>query len=333
MSAAVAFSTVCMTQYSAYAEEAPTDVHLTVETKEIDIEDIPADRVVTLNIYLENCPPYNTLVFGVLKDSRLEFYNDTDCFEMADGVTYASYPDCSKFPSIPDYMSCATGAAGGRSNRVEYENAIVKVSFVLPEQVSAGDFFAVELPRRFETDVVYLTMSPLSSDYFEDFPFTQLNSGGIRITQRDQPPPANDNNGGNISGGETQSSGEGNAPQSGGGNETVPSQDSGSNNNSQAAAEAVISDTVTETTALQTTELTTSESRTTTTTSSETTMTTTSESASTTETKITTISVTTGAEEEPEKRNTGGLKTIGIITLIIAAVCSVFTLAARLRMK
>ena len=51
---------------------------------DIDIEDIPDDRTVSLNIYLENCSPFYSISFGVSKDPRLEFYNDLKCFEKAE---------------------------------------------------------------------------------------------------------------------------------------------------------------------------------------------------------------------------------------------------------
>ena len=320
---------------STKAAEPPTDVHLTVETKDIDIDEIPEDRVVSLNVYLENCPPYNTLCFGVLKDPRLSFYPWDDCFTIADGVGQAGRASCLRYEDEPDYRYCGTGARDGYTQRVTYDSAIVVISFTLPEQVSAGDFFNVDLTRSYRNETILVSMSQELEDVFSDFPFTQLNNGGIRITQKNAPPPPPPENNNSGGGGAAQQGGAG-QESSGGGQPSdsgnVPAASDGGNGNAPTPTEATVTQTVTVTTSVSDT--TTTKSETTsekTTTETTTTVSDTTSSASTSQS--TTAAITTGASEEPEKRNAGGLKTIGIITLIVAAISSVTVLAARLRMN
>lgn len=336
LSAAAAICPVFIAESSARAMDPPTDVHLIMETKEIAIEDIPDDRIVRLTVALENCPPYNTLCFGVKKDPRLSFYPTDECFSMAEGVVQASPPDCLWYDNEPDYRYCGTGASGDDMQRVSYERDIVVVSFRLPDEVSPGDFFPVELPSEYRNEKVMLSLSQSLSDCWEVFPFTQLNGGGIRITQRDQPtpPPPTPTNavsgGGNSQGGAGQgNSGGGGGQPSGGGNAPAPSD--GGGENIPAPAEVTAVQTATAATSAETT-ASTSKNTTSKTTS---TMSTTTEKTTitTASSKSTSAVITTGAEEEPEKKNTGGLKTIAVITLIVAAVSSLAVLGARLRMN
>lgn len=72
----VAFFTLTffsVTAFRSVAYEAPQDIHLLIETKEINIKDIPENRTVSIDIYTENCPPYLMLSFLLEKDKRLEY--------------------------------------------------------------------------------------------------------------------------------------------------------------------------------------------------------------------------------------------------------------------
>jgi hypothetical protein len=270
----------------------------------------------------------------VLKDPRLSFYPWDDCFTIADGVGQAGRASCLRYEDEPDYRYCGTGARDGYTQRVTYDSAIVVISFTLPEQVSAGDFFNVDLTRSYRNETILVSMSQELEDVFRDFPFTQLNNGGIRITQKNAPPPPppennNSGGGGTAQGGAGQESSGGSQPSDSG---NAPAASDGGNGNAPTPTEATATQTVTLTTSVSDT--TTTKSETTsekTTTETTTTVSDTTSSASTSQS--TTAAITTGASEEPEKRNAGGLKTIGIITLIVAAISSVTVLAARLRMN
>ncbi|MBR1822596.1 MAG: hypothetical protein IJ779_00020 [Ruminococcus sp.] len=332
LAAAALLSPLFVSVSGVKAIDPPTDVHLTLESKDIYIDEIPEDRVVSLTVYLENCPPYNTLCFGVVKDPRLSFYTETECFKMHDSVVQAGSATCRRYLDDPDFRFCGTGATGDDLQRVSYENALVVVSFQLPEQVSAGDYFPIELPRTRHGMTVQLSLSQSFDDFYEDFPFTQLNGGGIRILQKDQPPPPPDNGGANAQGGAGQA--DGGAQPSEGGNAPAAPDSGGGGGAAPAPTEAAVTQT-TVVTASETSTSTTSKTTASQTTTTVTTTTITSDTTSTTSTSQTTTAaaVTSGAEEEPEKRNAGGLKTIGIITLAVAAISAVTVLAARLRMN
>ena len=91
--AAMSFCIAGKKECTATAADAPANIHLTVETKEIAIEDISDNRVVTLNVYQENCPPFDHMTIMFKKDPRLGFYPEFECFRNAEGVRNARKPD------------------------------------------------------------------------------------------------------------------------------------------------------------------------------------------------------------------------------------------------
>ena len=66
---------ICFTEMVLFvsAYDTPCDLHLIIETKEIDINNIPENKVVSIDIYTENCPPYVMLSFLLEKDKRLQY--------------------------------------------------------------------------------------------------------------------------------------------------------------------------------------------------------------------------------------------------------------------
>lgn len=315
--AAMSFCIAGKKECTATAADAPANIHLTVETKEIAIEDISDNRVVTLNVYQENCPPFDHMTIMFKKDPRLGFYPEFECFRNAEGVQNARKPDISYNVEIdPDYRMCAVVSSFDNDSLVEFDNAVVKVSFKLPEQLSPGDFFGVDLLREFNGSVIQIGLGKMGEDTFKDAPFTQLNGGGIRIVEKEQPAPTHAGNGGGDQGGNDQGGGSqngGSPPQTGG--DTVTQEVTAQ------ATTAAVSETSVET----------ATSRITSTTSA-TTSTSSTSSAVSSATSTTTV-ISTGAQEETERGKNDGLLRIGIITLIAAAVSSLILLVSRIKMN
>lgn len=324
--AAVTAYTSFTAGFSAYAAEAPTDIHLTVQTKEIDIDDIPADRVVTLDIYQENCPAFDAIMIPVIKDSRLSYYPEDNCFGLAEGVWNARRPDIGFYDPDPDYRKCDICSSANNDDFVEFDNAIATVSVKLPDQVSVGDFFGVDIVGKYMNTSIQINIGLKRADMFTESAFSQLNSGGIRIVQVEQPVQPQDGNGG---GGDQSAGDSGGAAQSPG--EEPQSGDNSITQETPAAAQtAAISTSVS--TAV------TSADKTTMTSTVQSTSSTTSEKTSTgstaaTNPQSTSTDIVTGAPEETEKKSNGGFITIALITLIIVAVTSTALLAEKLRMN
>ncbi len=311
ISAAAAAISVSAAEMNVQAAEMPTDIHLTVETKEIAIEDIPEDRRVSLNVYTENCPPFKGITLYFTKDTRLEYYPDYECFSIAEGVVNARKPNVGFYEPDPNYRMCDICSSLDNDNFIELENAVVRVKFRLPEQVSPGDFFGVELLRSYMDMPIQIGLGDKKEDYFRDTPFTQLNGGGIRIVQKEQPAPVMSDNGGNQ-GGAVQNGGvsqdnSGETPQAGG--NTAPQETT-----------AITENTVVTSTG------TTSKTATTTQTSTKIT--------SVTSSSVTTTVISTGAPQKEGPKNSGGLLfRVGMITLIAAAVSALTLLTAKFRMN
>lgn len=327
--AAVPLCTAVTAGGCTYAAEAPTDIHLTVQTKEIDIEDIPADRVVTLDIYQENCPAFDAMMIPIVKDPRLSFYPEYSCFKLADGVRNARRPNIGYDSSDPDYRLCDLCSSIGNDDLIEFDNAIVTVSVKLPDQVSPGDFYGVEMQGAYNNAHIQIAVGDEMSDVFNESAFSQLNGGGILITQREQPAPIPEGNGsvGGQSAGESGGGGQGGEAQS-----PAEEPQSGDSNNAHEAAPASTTASTSVTaavTAVTTNTTMTSTVQSTSTTSEKTT----TESTTVTSLHSTAAEIATGAPEENEKKSKGGFITIALITLIVVAVASTALLAEKLRMN
>ena len=324
------------------AEAEGPDIHITVETKEIDINDIPQNRVVSLNVYTENVPAYEQLLLIFNKSSDVSYALksfestvDLDSIPIWISSRYKSdSPDCLT-PSS-NYMACEVIGFS-----IDYNGCLIKVNLVLPENVEAGKFYNLDLcsisyELGYETYVKCSDKTKIKSDGF------QFTNGGIRITQRDNnsggggSSSGNGNGSGNDSGGENggsgggNDSGGGNAPQSDGGgqnvqspvNQPAPEQ----NNDTPAVNEAQVTEVVT--TAVTAVTDTTTMAQTSTTTA----VTTTAKVKTTPKVTATNVTqITTGSTDENKKSN--GLLTVIIISAIVIGMSSAVVLANKLKRK
>ena len=323
------FSMSCLTCDKAIAVEAPTDIHLTVETKEIAIDEVPDDRIVTLSIYQENCPCFDTMSFFVTKDPRLSYYPDDDCFGIPDGVRNVQSFSTGYYDRSSDDRICDLISYIGDEYLIEFDDALATVTFKLPEQLSPGDFFSVELPRYLKDTPLQIALGADREYSFSDSCFTQLNNGGIRIVNKEQPAPSGGNDGGGNGGsGNGSGGGHGSGVQDNAGvwNTGGDTQDK-QNTAVQEITAAVTSVTAAETSVtLKTVSVSTTTAKATT---KSVPMISTESTTKGTTTDATTT--TTTALQESGRKKANGLIIIGIFTLIAAAVSSLMLLASKLK--
>lgn len=182
----IAISAVCsqlIPVFTASAYEAPKDIRLSIETKEIAINDIPENRIISVEIHLDNAPPFEMISFMVKKDSRTE---------------YQFIKHVTKNKDVPNMSTC--NIAPGRGNTpdisaamifsepgmpISYSGCIAWANIVLPDNVNPGDFYSVELvPYNHEDypDIEIILDNHYDAVFGIDS-FSEFNNGGILITE------------------------------------------------------------------------------------------------------------------------------------------------------
>ncbi len=305
----------------------PLDIHLTIETKEIDIADIPDDRRVSLEMYVENCPPFTGMWAYFEKDPRLEF-DLVRPFSIVDGVQNISPLNTLSHVEIEPHMfGCGIPAIIGR--HIDHSGAIVTVNVFLPENVESGDFYQINFSKYIGETPMMVDFGRTIDERYYETSFTQLNGGGILITgsaPQPEPPvqqqPAPEEPPAEVPG------------DNGNGNTDVPDEPEESDapeENSEAVTTTVAETTKAAATASTTTAITT------TVTTASTTETTTSASTSSktvTETSITTSSATKEREgnEDTENKKNNWIPIIAI-TLSVTVISSAALLLTKSRRK
>lgn len=178
------------TDFFVRAYDAPQDIHLSIEVKEIDIDEIPENRVISLDIYTENCPPYAMLSFLLEKDSRLEYlpYTYLSDAEQVYNMSGMSFESASA--DFPDVVMCNIPAVA--NEQINYNGLLVRANVILPENVNSGEFYSLNFKRTLSDTYKMETSLMLENDFdsiFGNGSFSQLNGGGILITEKDQPVP------------------------------------------------------------------------------------------------------------------------------------------------
>jgi hypothetical protein len=312
------------------AYEAPTDIHVIVETKEIDIDDIPEDRCVSLNIYTENCPPYLGLELVFEKDSRLG-YNQYTPFSPAVNLSGMGGLAASYHAAAPDFLACLIPASG--DNLIDYNGALIQVNLILPENVSEGEFYKFEPLKKYDNGYTMSSSIFFENSFdasFKETPFSQLTCGGIKITRKaplqTEPPVAEPEN--------TP------APEA---NNNVPPQEAPTeNNNSQPDTNNQNSDQETQTqavteevtTAAETTETTATQTEVTTVTVTEkTTVTTEETTVSATATTVASEAFATSENVEESEEKSNNILYIIIPVAIAAVLTTVFIIKNKIKRK
>lgn len=181
----VAFLTLMFlsgTAFRSVAYEAPQDIHMFIETKEVNIKDIPENRTVSLDIYTENCPPYLMLSFLLEKDKRLEYtpYKYLTDAEQVSNMGGMSFELGSSEKN--DVVLCNISAVAGE--KINYNGLLARAEVILPEDVKEGDFYSLNFRETFSDNYDMETSIILENDFdavFGSESFSQLKGGGILI--------------------------------------------------------------------------------------------------------------------------------------------------------
>ena len=170
----VVFNIAAAQSVSAYS------IDLSIEKKEICIDNIPADRKVSLAISIYNNPATDQLGITITKDSALSFV----------GVVPISNVDPAFFNSYSSGMApgnkdtailnfwCSSGYYNGN-------NTLGYINLQLPENVSAGSFYPVDFINNNDL-YIYYTNENGNRDYLLADSFN-LTNGGIQINPAPQP--------------------------------------------------------------------------------------------------------------------------------------------------
>lgn len=161
------------------AVEGGTDIRLKIQTKDIDIHDIPDNGIVDLDITIENNPTIDCLSLVFEKDSRVQF-NQYDLFDHTYGGISNSGYSIIESNSNAIYSDVIFGVYPDDENGV-----FVKIKIKLPDknEIKKDDFFPVRFLNSCDWAVPSVgVLTPEikilnGSEYFGGF-----EDGGIRIT-------------------------------------------------------------------------------------------------------------------------------------------------------
>lgn len=172
----------------AAAEDPPQNIHISVETKELLPEEIPANRLVDLKVSVENLPAFRTLRIMLEKDAALTYPfpghlpDPCDALARVGGISCSSEND----PNT-NYLSCMIDNVEPDLFSISGEIMTLHVS--LPDDAQPGDFYSVRLLRTYDKTNHAEVYVETDEAYYGESYFTELTSGGIRIVPAAPAPP------------------------------------------------------------------------------------------------------------------------------------------------
>lgn len=154
-------------------------VDLSIETKEININDIPSDRKVSIAINLDSDPDADLLKLIIQADSRLITHSMNLGVSDKYSNTFTEYRGDPFTESLVVFLNENCDNSGN----------VAELWFYLPDNCAPGDFYEIaftnEVVNGFQ--ICYGNMNTGWHYGFESF--GRLNSGGIRITGDAPPAP------------------------------------------------------------------------------------------------------------------------------------------------
>ena len=157
-------------------------INLSVERKEICVNDIPADRKVSLGISMYNNPVTDQLGITIIKDPALSFANVLPISNLdpvfGTNFSYTTTPGNNNTTAMNFW--CVSGNYSGN-------NTLGYIDLLLPEGAAAGNFYPVDLVGD-KGLYLYYTNESGNRDYLVADSFN-LTNGGVQINQAPQPDP------------------------------------------------------------------------------------------------------------------------------------------------
>lgn len=166
---------ICIMIADAAVLKADGGPDLMIETREIDINDIPEDRYITLDVSIDNNPGIFSLKYSILFDPRL----DSDLnFLFPETTVHASNWEGSIYDEHA--KKAYLGILFDESVLYDGNDTFMKLGFFLPESCSPGDFYQISFinGEGFNTCGYIRPYEPHSG--LESF--GTMTTGGIKIT-------------------------------------------------------------------------------------------------------------------------------------------------------
>lgn len=180
VTATVALS-LCPEKISAEEPEELYNIALSIETVEVDINDIPENREIKVGVYIENNPGFLGLSFILEKDSRLG-RTEHFMFERTNrslGITFHEF--------INNHNVTGIILSPNDLENLCYDNGIlISAKVLLPENVSVGDFYSLNFLDYYEDEQTNRVPALARENSFDAWrvnkDFSGFSNGGIRIT-------------------------------------------------------------------------------------------------------------------------------------------------------
>jgi len=159
------------------AEEYEKNILISCESKEIDINDIPENREVELNVSIENNPGFIALGMYVKYDLRLGIDNYRMCKEVegADGIVYKPSASFTKGEDGFSRVHIFTEDDHLSQN----DEVIAKFSYIIPEDAKVGDIYNVEFIK--SSDYTTFFFLPNNKEMYREEYFSDYTNGYIEI--------------------------------------------------------------------------------------------------------------------------------------------------------
>lgn len=164
--------------YTVMAEESsPLDVRLTIETKEINIKDIPEDGKVYVEIYVDKSPAFSAMTLFFDVDNRLGLH-EWQPIKAMDGVE-----NLLPIGILGTEDRIFGGFMGAkRDTKINHTGAIAYLVVFIPKDAKVGDFYKIDFTRYAGSQSMSVAMGNKLTDRYGEESFTRLNNGGILIT-------------------------------------------------------------------------------------------------------------------------------------------------------
>jgi len=160
------------------AEEYEKNILISCESKEIDINDIPENREVELNVSIENNPGFIVLGMYVKYDLRLQLIDEyyiCEGLESQSGIIYEPFAyfndDNEGFVKMQIFTK--------NEELSKNDEKIMKLIFKIPTDAKIGDEYKIELVNNAEYTTFYFL--PNNDEMYREEYFSEPNNGIIRL--------------------------------------------------------------------------------------------------------------------------------------------------------
>ncbi len=175
--------------------KAPENMSLTMETKELTLDEIPDNDIVELKVTVNDLPAFRSMGILIENDPELSFCTSIadPCPELsrAGGMSFSllggKYADIVQ-GKIPNVIQCNIAVIEDEMLKIPDGEEIITVYVILPDNVQPGDFYHVKIIRTFDGTYHDTTFLRTDDTKYDEDCFSELVSGGIRIvSSHDEP--------------------------------------------------------------------------------------------------------------------------------------------------